>query len=254
MRGSTQRGHIRQLHVTQTCTAAPKSLHTHTGLLAIRLRCDFSVPGSHGTWTSGHGRRLADLHGGHMANAQGTHAPVQDALSAVEDIREYDVPFHIRYAIDTDLRCGHWYSVSAHEGTVTLKHRPDLIFRAEPRVCAFDIETTKLPMHFPNSEHDQVCCSRRMRPQQGHACAQLAPHMYLGGPWLHSRSLLQVFMISYMLDKQGYLIVNRAVVGADISPFEYTPKAEFPGPFHIFNEADEVSTLKRWFAHMAEVC
>ncbi len=39
----------------------------------------------------------------------------------------------------------------------------------------------------------------------------------------------QVFMISYMLDKQGYLIVNREVVGADIGPFEYTPKPEFEG-------------------------
>jgi hypothetical protein len=41
--------------------------------------------------------------------------------------------------------------------------------------------------------------------------------------------LLQVFMISYMIDKVGYLIVNREVVGADIGPFEYTPKPEFEG-------------------------
>ncbi len=40
---------------------------------------------------------------------------------------------------------------------------------------------------------------------------------------------LQVFMISYMLDKQGYLIVNREVVGEDIQSFEYTPKPEFEG-------------------------
>ena len=40
---------------------------------------------------------------------------------------------------------------------------------------------------------------------------------------------VQVFMISYMLDKQGYLIVNREVVGADIGPFEYTPKPEYEG-------------------------
>jgi hypothetical protein len=39
----------------------------------------------------------------------------------------------------------------------------------------------------------------------------------------------QVFMISYMIDKVGYLIVNREVVGADIGPFEYTPKPEFEG-------------------------
>ncbi len=36
-------------------------------------------------------------------------------------------------------------------------------------------------------------------------------------------------MISYMLDKQGFLIVNREVVGGDIGPFEYTPKPEYEG-------------------------
>ena len=39
----------------------------------------------------------------------------------------------------------------------------------------------------------------------------------------------QVFMISYMLDKQGFLIVNREVVSEDIDSFEYTPKPEFEG-------------------------
>ena len=29
------------------------------------------------------------------------------------DLREYDVPFHVRYAIDNDIRAGHWYSVAA---------------------------------------------------------------------------------------------------------------------------------------------
>lgn len=41
-------------------------------------------------------------------------------------------------------------------GRVTLEHRPDLLQRAEPRICAFDIETTKLPLQFPNAEYDQV--------------------------------------------------------------------------------------------------
>lgn len=39
----------------------------------------------------------------------------------------------------------------------------------------------------------------------------------------------QVFMISYMVDRQGYLIINREVVGEDIDDFEYTPKPEFEG-------------------------
>lgn len=68
-----------------------------------------------------------------------------------------------------------------------------MVQRAEARVCAFDIETTKLPLQFPNAEHDQV------------------------------------FMISYMIDRQGYLITNREVVAEDIEDFEYTPKPEFEG-------------------------
>jgi hypothetical protein len=44
----------------------------------------------------------------------------------------------------------------AQGGKVTLERRVDLLQRAEPRICAFDIETTKLPLQFPNAEYDQV--------------------------------------------------------------------------------------------------
>lgn len=43
--------------------------------------------------------------------------------------------------------------------------------------------------------------------------------------------LPQIFMISYMLDGQGYLVINREVVSEDIDDFEYTPKPEYKGPF-----------------------
>ena len=43
------------------------------------------------------------------------------------------------------------------------------------------------------------------------------------------------------------------VVGADIQNFEYTPKAEFEGPFIVFNEPDERAVLRRFFTHMQEV-
>ena len=130
----------------------------------------------------------------------------QDALDALVDMREYDVPYHMRFQIDTDVRCGHWFTVTAkvkhppgldllrrtdlmrghkncmllivvpsspepdtkpavrlclallQSGNVSLERREDLLQRAEPRICAFDIETTKLPLQFPNAEHDQVCC------------------------------------------------------------------------------------------------
>lgn len=59
-------------------------------------------------------------------------------------------------------------------------------------------------------------------------------------------------MISYMIDGQGFLIINREIVSEDIEDFEYTPKPEYKGPFKIFNERDEKATLRRWFDHMRE--
>lgn len=43
------------------------------------------------------------------------------------------------------------------DGVTSLERRADLLQRAEPRICAWDIETTKLPLQFPNAEYDQVC-------------------------------------------------------------------------------------------------
>lgn len=48
-------------------------------------------------------------------------------------------------------------------------------------------------------------------------------------PSLSTTISTQVFMISYMVDRKGYLITNREVVSEDIQDFEYTPKPEFEG-------------------------
>jgi DNA polymerase epsilon subunit 1 len=151
-----------------------------------------------------------------MGDAWGRAQPrrLVDFLENIVDIREHDVPFHQRWSIDTETRCGQWYEVSRITGEVHLAPRPDLLLGAEMRVCAFDIECTKLPLQFPNASYDQV------------------------------------FMISYMLDGQGYLIISREVVSEDIADFEYTPKPEYRGPFRVFNEKDEKALLRRFFDHM----
>lgn len=41
---------------------------------------------------------------------------LQDAQDAVVEMREHDVPYHVRFAIDTDTRCGHWFTVRAKVG------------------------------------------------------------------------------------------------------------------------------------------
>ena len=81
---------------------------------------------------------------------------------------------------------------------------------------AYDIETTKLPLKFPDAAIDQI------------------------------------MMISYMIDGQGFLITNREIVSEDIDDFEYTPKPEYEGPFMIFNEPDEKALIERFFLHIKE--
>ena len=39
------------------------------------------------------------------------------------DLREHDVPYHVRFAIDTGVRAGHWFEVRAEDGRIGLKHR-----------------------------------------------------------------------------------------------------------------------------------
>ncbi|KAG9043537.1 DNA polymerase epsilon catalytic subunit [Tulasnella sp. UAMH 9824] len=139
-----------------------------------------------------------------------------DPRDLIVDIREYDVPYYLRVAIDNDIRVGLWYTVTATQGDVTISVIKERVKRAEPVVMAYDIETTKLPLKFPDQALDQI------------------------------------MMISYMIDGQGFLITNREIVSEDIEDFEYTPKPEYEGPFTIFNEADEAAVIRRWFEHIRE--
>ncbi|KAJ4762241.1 Dna polymerase epsilon catalytic subunit a [Rhynchospora pubera] len=140
-----------------------------------------------------------------------------DYANSIIELREYDVPYHVRFAIDLDVRCGQWYDVSISSSGPLLEKRSDLLQRAEVHVCAFDIETTKLPLKFPDPTTDQI------------------------------------MMISYMIDSQGYLIINREFVGEDIDDLEYTPKTEFQGYFKVKNVKNELELLRAWFRHMQEV-
>ncbi|KAK7064720.1 DNA polymerase epsilon catalytic subunit [Favolaschia claudopus] len=141
----------------------------------------------------------------------------RDPREGIIDIREYDVPYYLRVAIDNDIRVGLWYAVTFTAGQPAFKQIVERVKRADPVVMAYDIETTKAPLKFPDQSIDQV------------------------------------MMISYMVDGQGYLITNREIVSEDIEDFEYTPKDGYEGPFIIFNEADEAATIMRFFSHIQEV-
>lgn len=166
-------------------------------------------PGGGESWAAGEGKR------------KGRELEPSECLN---DVREYDINYYLRVAIDQgeslplplplflsfltcapDIRVGLWYTISALQGVISLVTLPSRVKRAEPVVMAFDIETSKAPLKFPDQQVDQI------------------------------------MMISYMIDGQGYLITNREIVSEDIEDFEYTPKPEYEGPFTIFNEEDEVS-------------
>ncbi|KAL2020316.1 hypothetical protein VTK56DRAFT_8544 [Thermocarpiscus australiensis] len=158
-----------------------------------------------------------DLFDDDLRNDERRHnASFADASDFIVDIREYDVPYHVRVMIDLDIRVGNWYFVEAKNGVTTVIRNEERLAPADPVVMAFDIETTKAPLKFPDAAVDQV------------------------------------MMISYMIDGQGFLITNREIVSEDIADFDYTPKPEYPGPFMIFNEPDEKAVLERFFLHVKE--
>ncbi|KAI9505131.1 hypothetical protein BX070DRAFT_188883 [Coemansia spiralis] len=157
--------------------------------------------------------KRSDLMNAYNEDGDSTMREIEDTLL---EMREYDVPYYLRVAIDKGIRVGLWYDVSADAGEITMTRREDLVQRADPVVLAFDIETTKLPLKFPDASIDMI------------------------------------MMISYMIDGQGYLITNREVVSEDIEDFEYTPTPEFPGPFIIFNEPDERAVIQRFFDHICD--
>ncbi|KAJ3745929.1 DNA polymerase family B, exonuclease domain-containing protein [Lentinula raphanica] len=80
---------------------------------------------------------------------------------------------------------------------------------------AYDTETTKASLKFPDRETDHV------------------------------------MMISYLVDGQGYLITNREIVSEDFEDFEYTPMEGYEGPF--MSQTKYAETIKRFFAHIQDV-
>ena len=134
-------------------------------------------------------------------------------------LMQYMLSFSPRVSIDLSIFVGSWYTVKCR-GTnerPLITKREDLIERPDCIVLAFDIETTKLPLKFPDANVDQI------------------------------------MMISYMIDGQGFLITNREIISTDVDDFEYTPKPEFEGNFVVFNEENELALLQKFFDHVLEV-
>lgn len=168
--------------------------------------------------------RGSDTRGGHkyVQDQDAGNNSMTDSWSNLQELREYDVPYVVRVSMDLNIRAGSWYTVTLEQQDHDSGSPPhpvlsdaDIETKGNPRVLAFDIECSKAPLKFPNAEIDEI------------------------------------YMISYMVSDgkstpQGYLICSRSIVSQDVSDFEYTPKPKYPGPFHIFNEQDEESLIRKF--------
>lgn len=155
-------------------------------------------------------------HGSHAMEGSSKHI---DVVKHILDIREYDLPYHVRVSIDEGIFCGLWYNVRGMgaEKNPQIVPRPDILDLPDFVILAYDIETTKLPLKFPDAQSDQI------------------------------------MMISYMIDGQGYLITNREIVSRDVNDFEFTPKPEYEGNFIVFNESNEKALIQRFLDHILDV-
>ena len=105
----------------------------------------------------------------------GAPSRLASQLENILDMREYDVPYHVRVAIDCKINVGHWYHVKGRgsdppeirlvrdelDSPVSIALYVSVIpfpcsHTQEPVVLAFDIETTKLPLKFPDPASDSV--------------------------------------------------------------------------------------------------
>ncbi|VDK87417.1 unnamed protein product, partial [Onchocerca ochengi] len=138
------------------------------------------------------------------------------ALEKIIDLREHDLPYQMRVCIDIEVFVGLWYRVIGrdYDRQPKIIRHPTLIDPPEPVILAYDIEVTKLPLKFPDSAFDEI------------------------------------MMISYMVNDNGFLIINRQIISTDVDNFEYTPKPEYKGIFRVINLPDEKAVIRYFFDHI----
>lgn len=90
----------------------------------------------------------------------------------------------------------------------------DILEKPEFTILAFDIETTKEPLKFPDAELDSI------------------------------------ILISYVIDEETFLIVNREICSQDIQEFNYSPTKEINCDVNIFNISNEKECIIKFIEHI----
>ncbi len=101
-------------------------------------------------------QELEEMTSGGGRAGKGTSLRDTDPRECIIDVREYDIPYYLRVAMDNDIRVGLWYAVTFTEGQPSFNKLTERVKRADPVVMAYDIETTKAPLKFPDQAIDQV--------------------------------------------------------------------------------------------------
>ncbi|KAH8865564.1 DNA polymerase epsilon catalytic subunit A [Schistosoma japonicum] len=186
--------------------------------LAVRIRANCELASSKSSYTDILAEHFKNDGCGVVVNPLGVKQSYDDPLDNLLDLRESDVPYLTRVCIDLNIYAGCWYSTICRPGQLPeIKRHEDTVAWPDPVVLAFDIETTKMPLKFPDPENDQI------------------------------------IMISYMLDGAGHLICNRQILSEDIEDFDYTPRPEFPGHFTVHNLQNELDCITFFFEHIQTV-
>lgn len=147
-----------------------------------------------------------------------TTSTFESSFSFIEEVKEHDIPYSTRVCIDYNIRVSFWYQVTVSKGFVSkIKQDEDLMEKPEFSILAFDIETTKLPLKFPDARIDSV------------------------------------MMISYVIDGNFFLITNREILSSDVKEFDYSPKPDISGTVTIYNEESEKACLQKFFRHVRAV-
>ncbi|CAH8624152.1 unnamed protein product [Heterobilharzia americana] len=186
--------------------------------LAIRVRANRELASSESSYTDMLAEHFNNTEHGTVINQASVKQSRGDPLDNLFDLRESDVPYLTRVCIDLNIFAGCWYFAICKPGqSPEIKRHEDTVAWPEPIVLAFDIETTKMPLKFPDAANDQI------------------------------------IMISYMLDGAGHLICNREILSEDIDDFDFTPRPEFPGHFTVHNVQNELDCITFFFEHIQRV-
>ncbi|CAH8869757.1 unnamed protein product [Trichobilharzia szidati] len=186
--------------------------------LSVRIRANRELASSESSYTDMLAEHFNNSEFGTVVNQANVKQNRSDPLDNLFDLRESDVPYLTRVCIDMNIFAGCWYATICNPGQPPeIRRHEDTVAWPEPVVLAFDIETTKMPLKFPDAANDQI------------------------------------IMISYMLDGAGHLICNREILSEDVEDFDYTPRPEFPGHFTVHNVQNELKCITFFFEHIQRV-